>query len=399
MSDKILYKGKTYGNTLGTNSAILIEEQEQEGDVTLYIKEDPDVDTKQVLIAGGGRATYGNIGGHTLVVQGLKMTYADDKSNCINNGWIRTTDIYTSFDIDIGGLTENFGYFEIDGTNKPYIPMTHYEIKPLVVKNNTLGFYINNNEENIKTCMSVGSSETYTSYRYYLSRIISLANENYIYSGNKTKTSIEDSTNLRFPLLFSVGSNITDSYMRESCMPYICTDEEIPVNKDYFVFGVNTKHLPYYGVYFLVDEIVPTGKVFVYNKTNGEYSNDKYKYGYVFCRPFFLNFGIFTEEQVEENGFVLNEGGTTCTDKDGVNLYYKKNSDNTYLIYDNNNSAYLSYYSSSPSHHNDQKATSAFSLIIPFANEAERDFACGMTQNLEYLTPEEYERLGSDTNG
>lgn len=32
-------------------------------------------------------------------------------------------------------------------------------------------------------------------------------------------------------------------------------------------------------------------------------------------------------------------------------------------------------------------------FAIPFANEAERDFALGMTQNLKYLSEKEYEAL------
>lgn len=41
MSDRIIYKGKIYGNTLATNSALILEEEQTrtEDGVTFYIKE------------------------------------------------------------------------------------------------------------------------------------------------------------------------------------------------------------------------------------------------------------------------------------------------------------------------------------------------------------------------
>lgn len=110
MSDKVVFKGQVYGNTVATKMSVILEEPQPIDDDGTYIYvKDGGTDTQTVEIAQGGRATYGSTDLDTVVCQGIKMKKGLNSSSSASSfldsafvkGEIKPTDLYTSFTLPI----------------------------------------------------------------------------------------------------------------------------------------------------------------------------------------------------------------------------------------------------------------------------------------------------------
>lgn len=124
MSDRVVYKGKIYGNTLATQMATVIQEPDEIDSDGTYLYIVPDEDELSIVeIKGGGRVKYGMGGLGTVIVQGVKMTiipnYVEPSSDngrsnygeqLFKQGALLPTDLYTSFNLKTGFLVANAGY-------------------------------------------------------------------------------------------------------------------------------------------------------------------------------------------------------------------------------------------------------------------------------------------------
>ena len=131
MSDKILYKGQVYGNTVASNLTVVAKEKDpDEIDIDgteLYVI-DEGTESEEVEIAGGGRIKYGVGDLTTVICQGLKMTkslapLSDNTSDYnygdllqkdfflknVENGLVKPTDLYTSFNLKTGFVQQPTG--------------------------------------------------------------------------------------------------------------------------------------------------------------------------------------------------------------------------------------------------------------------------------------------------
>lgn len=112
MSDRIIFNGKVYGETVNAPIAIVVKEEEHvdpSGNY-VYIIEDEKY-TETIGFKNGSRVKYGDANTMTVVCQGLKMnkalnptnessTYASYHLNDnIQNGMVLPSDLYSSFNV------------------------------------------------------------------------------------------------------------------------------------------------------------------------------------------------------------------------------------------------------------------------------------------------------------
>lgn len=398
MSDRIVYKGKVYGDTLGTNAALILKEEnpQTEDDLDFYIKE-KEGEVKEVAIKGGGRASYGNLSGHTIVVQGLKMTFASNMDIAFQNGWIKPTDLYTMFDIDIGFL----GDPRPKNTDNEPINVAvnnHYEIKPYNRDYDKTYFYIENSVEN-----KAGMGILYDGTQKYKDTTQLIPTYINCYSNNGRVIGITDGDETHVAYLFpSIVNNSTDN----TRFPlYVGDKNHLLTSHNGYCETLNIIPYSYAGIYFLVKYISPTSPeaFWTYDVEENNWTNTKYQNGYAIVEPYFVPMGKIDADKIASNeqeltpeqlGYYKDEKIyfrnainypisryylITENEKDKIiflsnHIYYTPNYDNFALGQTNTSNANLGF-------------------AIPFANEAERDFALGMTQNLKYLSKEEYEAL------
>lgn len=378
MSDKILYKGETYGNTLGTNAALILTETptRTEDGVDFYIKE-VEGETKEVAIENGSRATYGNLSGHTLVVQGLKMTFCDNIYNAFQNGWVSPTDLYTSFDVDVGLRTVSSRTIKLPA-------LKHYEIVPYTRTSNITKFCI----RNTKTKLSARPNAlTGTSPGLNIAYI---ADAEQAFSGPGSSTYPFSPTGSDYSIAWLAGQDNSSDYTTLR----VVSDYELThsyIADALYSSVANVSLWKYAGVYFLASEILKTGALYIYDEKNSQWSNDKYIYGCVLACPYFVTLGEIAKSEIAESydsfnpnlhkGYLSSSNLIMSNGSTADNTSYKVKGDN-YFYWKYQQLTSTGTGSSDPLY-----------VTIPFANEAERDFALGMTENLQYLTKEEYERL------
>lgn len=318
------------------------------------------------------------------------MTFADTMDEAFQNGWVNPSDLYTSFDIDIG-----FTDYPIGGSVEAYKvcpPLKHHEIVPYKRTSKETLFIIRNteNEQTIYPRVSCHIGTGFISGLYATSSITGdhPASSDLTISWLSGKDSYANA-----PGLYTLSpSEILHTDFSPTSL------SEVPSVLDY-------QHL---GVYFLATEIVPDGTLYTYDADSEDWNtnSEKYTNGYVIVLPYFVTLGEIEKDLIAESAeqysanpdiykgyfstnskIVIPKNDGTGTSIEFPQKYYREKEGT--IIYPNAiaGGGWNLITTTEPTYN--------FCLAIPFASETERDFALGMTENLKYLSKEEYEELNN----
>lgn len=244
-NDQIIFKGKVYGNTVNVNSAIIAkapDEIEIDGTEIYQVGDPQSVDV--VEIANGGRISYGTSDINTIVCQGIKMTRYNSIREAFINGFLRPTDLYTSF------------------------TLKHcFKQDPVIGDEAGSGPWVAENYNLMATYAQSGNNVTYVYYNFIPKDVISDRNEPY--SGcNTTNTSTTISKKG-----YSIFESFNDSQGYKSKFPLafnsVNTASSVvsAATNRYFNRPQGTED--YLGMYFIVKGVSRTddNTLWVYNKS------------------------------------------------------------------------------------------------------------------------------------
>lgn len=271
MSDKILYKGKVYGNTLATKMTTVLQEpdeKEADGTYVYIIPEDEQLSTVQ--IAGGGRVKYGSADSNTIICQGLKMT---KKLSPISNtekyngypreeakaGLCLPTDLYTNFDLDFCSIINND---DDDNTKHGPIKKNYSIICPVV------------DDDYLYLCLD--SKDTYK-------------------TGTMTNVNLGDGGNVGNYLKKAMGptsdtviGNYLGSQGKNNVRSYgLLAYNDISSLSNTSLTIRKRDNVTYAGVYFLVNNIHGVGDLYGWNNKSKKWEI-KYQNGYATVFPIFV---------------------------------------------------------------------------------------------------------------